>query len=87
MTPRPYVYSSDYSKAEFKLLRAISPKWLHLVCQTEINPPKLYQILAEEAFIENQSGPEFDALRRCCKAVRDCDPYRMTPEFDKLCEF
>ena len=77
----------EYSKAERKLIESISPHWRKVIEQTNINPPNLYKILAQECFIQNTTGPDVEALRRACKAVDKCSPYRMTPEFDKLCEF
>ena len=78
---------SMYSEAEQKLIGAISKHWLDVITKTEINPPTLYRCLAEEVFVEDRKGPEVEALRRCCKAIITCNPYRMTKEFDSLCEF
>ena len=77
----------EYSEAEKKLIAKISSHWEKVITLTNINPPNLYCIMAKEAFIENRQGPEFEALRRVCKACEKCNPYRRTPEFDKLCEF
>lgn len=76
-----------FSKAERKLISTLSPHWFSVISKTSINPPKLYQILAVDAFIENKSGPEIEALRRVVNAIEKCNPYRMTEAFDKLCEF
>lgn len=77
----------NYSEAEYKLIAKISSHWSKVITLTNINPPNLYAIMAQEAFIENKQGPEFEALRRACQACNTCKPYRFTPEFDKLCEF
>lgn len=78
---------TQYSNAEVNLIEKISPHWGDIITKSDINPPDLYKILAYEAFINNSSGPEFDALRRVCRAIYQCKIYRMTKEFDKLCEF
>ena len=77
----------EYSEAELKLIEAVSPAWLAILKQSYVNPPNLWNILATEVFISGKTGPEIEALRRVCKACRDCTIYRKTPEFDKLCEF
>lgn len=76
----------DYSKAEQILIKQISAHWFDIIHKTDINPPNLYNILAQEAFVDNKHGPEFEALRKVCKALRDSKIYRCTPEFDKLCQ-
>jgi hypothetical protein len=77
----------EYSEAEKKLISAISPHWSIIASQTSIDPWAMYKILMENCFIENRQGPEIEALRRVVTALSKCTPYRMTPEFDKLCEF
>jgi hypothetical protein len=76
----------DYSEAEQTLIKTISEHWFDVIHKTDINPPNLYRIMAEEAFVDNRRGPAIEALRRVCKALRDSKIYRCTPEFDKLCE-
>jgi len=78
---------TEYSKAELKLIKSISPQWGNVVTKTNIAPSSLYKILAERAFIDNATGPDVEALRRVCKALEECKIYRQTPEFDSLCEF
>ena len=75
------------NKNGVRLITAISPSWAEVIKTSYINPPNLFNLLATEAFIEGKTGPAVDALRRVCKSLRDCSVYRMTPEFDKLCEF
>lgn len=77
----------EYTEAEVKLIKSVSPHWANVITKCEINPTNLYRILAEEAFTDNLQGPSIEALRRVCKAIRSCKIYRHTPEFDALCEF
>lgn len=80
-------YADSYTNAELKLIRACSLKYLNLVKVTDINPTSLYDMLAIDMFVGNVQGPHIDALRRAVGAIHSCNPYRWTPEFDKLCEF
>ena len=80
-------YEELYSEQERKLIAKISDHWANVITAADINPPNLYKILAYECFESNKTGPEIEALRRVCKALSNCSPYRLTPEFDKLCEF
>lgn len=77
----------EYSKAEKKLIKSISSHWHDVIMITDIAPFSLYKILAERAFIDDMNGSNVEALRRVCKALEECKIYRMTPEFDALCEF
>lgn len=76
-----------YSESEQRLIRSISEHWSGIISKTDINPPSLYGILAMECFEQNKVGPETDALRRVIKSLRECKPWRLTPEFDELCNF
>lgn len=78
---------TEYTAAEKKLIGAISSHWLNTIKEADIYPKELYEILALEVFCKNKKGSEVDALRRVVKAIRNCEVYRLTPEFDKLCEF
>lgn len=49
-----------------------------------LDPVTLYNSMALDLFVENRTGPEVDSVRRCLKAIWDCDPYRNTPEFEAL---
>jgi hypothetical protein len=77
----------EYSEAERKLIGAIDPMWLSALDRTNIYPSQLYKILCTTAFLNDMVGPKAEALKRATIAVDDSSPYRMTPEFDKLCEF
>jgi hypothetical protein len=77
----------NYSDAERALIGAIDPMWLSTIDKTNIYPSSLYRTLCTKVFINNETGPAVEALRRVLTAVEYSDPYRMTPEFDKLCEF
>ena len=78
--------ADQYSHAEKQLIRRVAPRWLSIIGRTDVNPTTLYRILAVECFCDDRVGPEIEALRRVLNAIENCDPYRMTPEFDKLCE-
>ena len=47
-------------------------------------PPNLYEIVAKVCFYEDRKGKDVESLRRCVRAVENCNPYRMTEEFDAL---
>jgi NTP pyrophosphatase (non-canonical NTP hydrolase) len=49
-----------------------------------IEPPAIYPIMMEKAFCRNMQGEAVESLRRCCIALQQCFPYRLTPEWDKL---
>lgn len=76
-----------YSEAERKLIGKISPHWLDVIDKTCIYPSSLYKELLTIVFVENQNGPHVEALRRVMTAFEECKIDRMTPEFDKLCDF
>ena len=44
-------------------------------------------ILGCDCFVENRTGPGVEALRKVCRVLMNSEMYRMTSEFDKLCEF
>jgi hypothetical protein len=77
----------EYSESELKLIGSINGHWLNIVQKTYLDPTSLYRILAMECFEQNRVGPETDALRRVIKSLRECKPWRLTPEFDELCNF
>lgn len=76
---------NEYSAAEEKLIGKLSAHWLNLIQTHSFNPTHVYTTLALEAFTENRQGPEVDCLRNVVKAISQCNPYRITPEFDALC--
>jgi hypothetical protein len=47
-------------------------------------PPKLYTIAAKVCAYENRQGRNVESLHRCVHAIENCNPYRMTEEFDAL---
>lgn len=78
----------DWSDAELKLIKALSPHWHKLVTSdVYFCPPTVYKVLVEDAFNNNSHGPAVEALRRCSNAIHKCNPYRMTPEFDELAKY
>jgi hypothetical protein len=80
---------ADYSEKEFKMIQACSPHWADIVernVDSEVFPVKILELVGMECFIENKTGKAVDSLRRCLKAMRDCSPYRETPEYEALIE-
>lgn len=77
----------EYSETELRLIKACSKSWCEIALTTNMSPPILYDVLAADALVENKQGPHIEALKRAIMAIRNCSPCRMTPEFDKLCEF
>ena len=86
---------TKYSQAELKLFKELMKDdesyTRFLVNNKNVYARHVYEYLVTKVFIENQAGPAVEALRR---VVRNLDAkglnltiYRMTPEFDKLCEF
>lgn len=49
-----------------------------------LTPPVLYKLAIEDAFLKNKTGPVVESLRRTGTALKNCNPYRGTPEFDAL---
>jgi hypothetical protein len=74
-----------YSLQEIKLFTALG--FDYLIEVTSIEPPTLYRMAAEQAFLNNVSGPAIEALRRGLTAITKCQYYRMTPEFEALISF
>lgn len=78
---------TDYSDKEYAMIAAISPHWQSIIdrdLDNSIVPPLVFEIVALDCFMENKTGKAVDSLRRCVAAVRKCNPYRRTPEFDAL---
>jgi predicted Ser/Thr protein kinase len=72
-----------YSEAELELFQKLQVN--HLV--NHLEPPAIYRVAVEEAFLLERKGKEIDALRRGAKALLiNGKPYRLTPEFDALVE-
>ena len=78
---------SEYSEAELKLIKTIFPGWFSVIKRSSINPPDLFKIMGQEAFIKNLQGEPVEALRKVCAACSLSKPYRKTVEFDALCQF
>lgn len=78
-----------YSEQEIKLFKDLG--WTYLFTgsyvENPIEPWAMYQIAAEQAFINNLQGPIIDALRKGIKAITECKPYRKTPEFEELIKY
>ncbi len=69
------------------MINACSPHWASLIEKgTSITsvPPTVLDCVVMEVFLENKQGPEVDSLRRCVKALKNSELYRMTPEYDAL---
>lgn len=77
----------EYSEAELRLIGAIDPTWGTKEAAGRVVPGWLYTSLAVKCFMKNRIGFEVNALRRVLTALQEGEVYRMTPEFDKLCEF
>lgn len=78
---------TEYSIDELILIRELSKHLYECAKGTDINPMSLYELLAVQVVIEGRGGPEVEALRRVLTALKACTHHRLTPEFDKLCEF
>ena len=76
--------SCKYSPKEIQLLTLLGYQYLFSEDQASVFPPTIYRMATHDAFLSNLQGPLADSLRRCAKAIDNCDPYRMTPEFDAL---
>jgi len=78
---------SDYSEKELLLIKTLAPKWFIIIKDNKdllLFPPSVLKIIALDCFIENSTGKAVDSLRRCCLAIKNCDPYRMTTEYDNF---
>lgn len=76
---------SEYSKKEMKMIRSISPNIADLAESNEtLSPVTILEMTARQAFIDDVKGPAVESLRRCMKSIRDCNPYRNTPEYEQL---
>lgn len=81
--------SNTFSKAELKLIEKCNPAWHDIIMSTEeeISPIRIYEHIALSLFMNNETGPHVDAIRRVIKALRTNSVYRRTPEFDELCRY
>lgn len=75
----------EYSEAEWKLIDEFGLK--DFAINSRVMPPVMYREMAVLAVKQGLSGPAVKALGRGLNAIDDCNPYRMTPEFDALIRF
>ena len=73
----------EYSKKEIQMFTALNPFYKKLI-ESNMAASGLYRIAVEDCFVQNLQGSAVESLRRTATALRDCKPYRMTPEFDSL---
>lgn len=75
------IWHKNYSEAEFKLFHSLGLADL----MESLQPPALYRVAVEQAFLKAMNGPNIEALRRGANAILGSRyTYRMTPEFDDL---
>lgn len=74
--------SINYSTNEIKLFNHFG---LNDLLQ-HVEPINLYRIAIDIVFRKNMTGIHVDALRNGYNAIIDCNPLRMTPEFELLIE-
>jgi len=75
----------EYSQKELEMIGQLADGWLQVVINKgTVEPLVVYRMLANDCFKMNKIGPAVDSLRRCCIAIDNAKPYRMTPEFDAL---
>ncbi len=75
------IWSKNYSEAEFKLFHSLGLADL-MEC---LQPPALYRVAVEQAFLRAMDGPNVEALRRGANSVLgSTHTFRMTQEFDDL---
>lgn len=73
-----------YSETEAKLFKHFNVN--SLMFMSNISPPMLYGLLANEAFCypwKYETG-YIEALRRASRALNECKIHRMTPEWDAM---
>ena len=78
---------NDYSAKEYAMISELSPHLKSVIdkdVDNSIMPPQMLEMVAMHCFINNQTGPAADSLRRCIKALHTCSAYRQTPEYEKL---
>lgn len=75
----------EYSEAELKMFESLGISEM-LIRSVPVHA--LYSLGVERCFFYNLAGNNIDAFRKAARAVlKTMRPYRLTPEFDKLCEF
>ena len=75
-------YLEEYSQKELKLIEHYG--FLEIIKKVELNPPSLYRMMMEKAFVDNDQDIYHEALRKCMEAFMDCKIYRLTKEWDDL---
>jgi hypothetical protein len=76
-----YGNENRISQKEYDMIEAFG--YAHLV-QFGINVPSVIDMCVTKAFISNEQGNHVESLRRCLNAIKTCNPYRCTPEYDSL---
>ncbi len=71
----------EYSEKEQALFAALG---IGHLCEVIDNPPNLYRIAVEQAFVADAKGPAVESLRRCYAAYMSCKIYRGTPDWDAM---
>jgi hypothetical protein len=69
----------EYSEKEQRLFHA-----LHFGDFLTQEPSLAYKTLGYHCFTHNLAGPLVESVRRCCNAMSNCNPYRLTGKFDAL---
>ncbi len=69
------------SDKEFDMIYAFG--YANLV-ERGINITSVLDICMVKAFTENLQGLHVESLRKCIAAVKNCNPYRCTQEYDNL---
>jgi hypothetical protein len=81
--------NTEYSDQEIRMFRDLG--WSYLFEGKYVDHPiavwAMYKMAVEKAFINNNQGPEVEALRKGMKAITECKPYRNTPEFEELIHY
>lgn len=76
------------SKAEEALMKSVGGEYLFEPLERgSLMAPRAWEMVAMQVFEDNIQDKRADAIRKIIKALRTCSPFRMTPEFDSLCEF
>lgn len=79
------------SNNELAIISVVSPHWFLvinkcLIDKVYINEPAILEAVAKQAFIENQTGPAVDALRRALICLNN-RIWRGTEEYENLIKF
>jgi hypothetical protein len=69
----------EYSAKELRLIEALSPHIYKLITNNLFNdvpPPRVFEMIIFDLFLEDKKGPAVEALRRAYKAFKKCEVYR-----------